>query len=167
MGYRGPHRSAPTSLVCTKDLTVAVSWSKTIQYGQRQLCIPISRVPSSVLCPVKAYKLLVNIVPAPHDYPAFCYFSKDKCIPLTYSVFVSQLRTWLTAIGVNNVNKYSTHSFRRGGATFAFQCGVNATLIKTQGDSTSHCYLQYKLGLNDKLVTTQTMAKCIINKFAT
>ena len=38
---------------------------------------------------------------------------------------------------------YTGHSFRRGGATFAFRCGVPASLIKLQGDWHSDTYLLY------------------------
>jgi len=38
---------------------------------------------------------------------------------------------------------YSPHSFRRGGATFAFEAKVPSELIKAQGDWCSDCYLIY------------------------
>ena len=37
----------------------------------------------------------------------------------------------------------SPHSFRRGGATFAFEAKVPSELIKAQGDWRSDCYLIY------------------------
>ena len=45
-------------------------------------------------------------------------------------------------------NHYSSHSFRRGGATWAFKCGVSAELIQLQGDWKSDAYKLYlKYGL--------------------
>ena len=111
-------------------LLVTVNWSKTIQYCQRQLSIPVSAVPGSKLCPVQAFKQLLQLVQVPANFHAFCYFNlSGDCVPLTYTVFVAQLRYWLAKIGISNTKDYCTHSFRRGGTTFAFQCGVNPTLI--------------------------------------
>ena len=38
---------------------------------------------------------------------------------------------------------FSLHSFRRGGATFAFRSGAPAQFIKSQGDWSSDAYLVY------------------------
>ena len=40
-------------------------------------------------------------------------------------------------------SEFSPHSFRRGGATLAFDCGLPAVLIKLQGDWRSDAYLVY------------------------
>ena len=57
---------------------------------------------------------------------------------------------------------FSGHSLRRGGATFAFQCGIPAELIKLQGDWRSDAYMLYlSLPLADRLVLTQIIAEHI------
>ena len=38
---------------------------------------------------------------------------------------------------------FSPHSFRRGGATFAFDCHIPSEIIKLQGDWQSDAYLVY------------------------
>ena len=44
------------------------------------------------------------------------------------------------------------HSFRRGGATFAFRAGTPAQFIKSQGDWASEAYLVYLVvSTDDKL----------------
>ena len=145
-------------------LLVSITSSKTIQYSDRVLRIPISAIPGSHLCPVQAYRSLLSMVTIQLSYPAFCYNSSGMVIPLTYSVFVKQFRAWLSQIGVSCDKLYCTHSFRRGGATFAFQSGVSPNLIKCQGDWKSDCYLKYvKLNVSDKIVTTSLMAKSIRN----
>ena len=40
--------------------------------------------------------------------------------------------------------RYSGHSFRRGGATFAFNLGVNSELIQYMGDWASDAYQRYQ-----------------------
>lgn len=39
--------------------------------------------------------------------------------------------------------KYSTHSFRRGGTTFASSAGASAESLKAQGNWRSDCYERY------------------------
>lgn len=47
---------------------------------------------------------------------------------------------------------YSSHSFRRGGATFAFASHAPPAFIKAQGDWQSEAYLVYlQLSKEDKL----------------
>ena len=147
-----------------ENMVVKVTWSKTIQFKQRNLYVPVSKVSGSKLCPISAYDKLLSMVKIPPEYPAFCYSVKGKVFPLTYSLFVKQFRYWLKQIGVKHDVLYSSHSFRRGGATWAFKSGVNPSLIKMQGDWLSDCYLQYvKLDVSDKLETTTKMAQSIIN----
>jgi hypothetical protein len=114
--------------VQTQCLLVHVTWSKTIQYCQKSLFIPLSSVPGSVLCPVTAYSNLLRTVPATSTCPAFCYYNNGICVPLTYPVFVKQLRQWLLRVGVAHVNLYSFHSFRKGGGAHKHFRLVSTTL---------------------------------------
>ena len=41
-------------------LIVTIKWSKTIQFGQRILQIPLIKIPDSVLCPYQAFKTCVK-----------------------------------------------------------------------------------------------------------
>lgn len=52
-------------------LLITIKWSKTIQFGERHLIIPIVAIPGSSLCPVKAYLNMVKLVPAVNDAPAY------------------------------------------------------------------------------------------------
>ena len=147
--------------VCKDFILVSVTWSKTIQHSQKQLLVPVSVVQGSVLCPVTAYLQLLDIVPGSTG-PAFSYFKGHTRVPLTYNVFTKMFRLWLQNIGISHPNLYSPHSFRRGGATWAFQAGVSPTLIKLHGDWQSDCYLQYvKLSVENKMLTTAAMARSI------
>ncbi len=50
-------------------------------------------------------------------------------------------------------NLYSSHSFRRGVVTFAFQSWVPARLIQVQGDWTNDAYTKYlSFSLDDKVL---------------
>jgi len=53
-------------------LLICVGWSKTIQFRQLQLLIPVVRLPlGHPLCPVQAYERHVRLFPAPPSSPAF------------------------------------------------------------------------------------------------
>ena len=53
-------------------------------------------------------------------------------------------------------NLFSTHIFRRGGATFAFQSGIPSELIQLQGDWKSDAYKKYlTFTLDDKLMVAE------------
>ena len=140
-------------------LLVKVTWSKTIQYRQRVLYIPICSVPGSPICPVNTYVKMCQLIPAPLNYPAFVYTSHGVLKPLVYSMFVKKLRFWLLCVNVQSPHLYSSHSLRRGGATWAFQSGVSPELIKLQGDWQSDCYTRYvNVSLTRKFSTTSKMA---------
>lgn len=121
-------------------VNVCIRWTKTLQFNERQLNIPLPRNHKSPLCPVQAIFHAFKCTPtASQNGPAFC-ITQDQ--PLTLNVFVSRLRECLQACGLNP-ELYAGHSFRRGGASWAFSCGVNADLIKLIGDWRSSCYTIY------------------------
>jgi hypothetical protein len=103
-------------------------------------------IPGSVLCPVTAFQRLFSLVPAPPEAFAFSYAEREgaRLTTLTNRLFVSQLiRLSFPTWGLTVPTKYDIYSFRRGGATFAFQCGAPAAQLKEQGDSKSAAYLLY------------------------
>ena len=120
-------------------LLVYVTWSKTIQFKQRQLVIPLVALLGSLLCPVSAYKHMIKLTQAGPQDPAFCTVKK---VPITYPQFNQKLKKIVKGLGLNPTN-FSTHSFRRGGTSFAFQAGVPRDLIKVMGDWKSEAFLRY------------------------
>lgn len=141
-------------------LIVTMKWSKTIQFGQRVLKTPLIEIPLSALCPVSVFKQMCKLVKAKDSDPLFTLPS-GKCI--TYSLFQSKLRYLIEKIGLK-ASDYSSHSFRRGGASYAFRSKVPADLIKIQGDWKSDCYQQYlSFSLEDKLLVAAKMRKNILS----
>ncbi|CAC5357523.1 unnamed protein product [Mytilus coruscus] len=74
--------------------------------------------------------------------PAFLHISTGTTVPLTYSTFLHMLKHSLSQLKLDT-SGYSGHSFRRGGATFALECGVSSDLIQAQGDWKSEAYKGY------------------------
>ena len=62
---------------------------------------------------------------------------------ITKSQFVSVFRSRLQRLGVSDSSKFRGHSFRRGGATWAFRSGVPGELIQVYGDWASDAYKVY------------------------
>lgn len=149
--------------LCPSGLSILLKWSKTNQSGLRLVQIPVVSIPGSPLCPLAAFTNLVSLIPAAPKAPAFClpkHSSKStKC--LTHHSFVKHLRKLIAKTGQDPTG-YSGHSFRRGGATFAFRAGVPGELIQMQGDWKSEAYLRYlDFSLESKLQVTTRMAQVI------
>ena len=132
-------------------LVVRFRWTKTIQFGNRILQIPLMAYPDSIFCPVQAYKRMCFLNPCSSDDAAFSYIKNGKSVPITYIQFQKRLRELICKIGLNP-NLFSSHSFRRGGATLASKAGVSPSSIQLLGDWKSDCYKKYIVtSLSDKI----------------
>ena len=121
---------------------VCIRWSKTKQFGGDILKWPLLAISGSPLCPVAAYKRMCTLVPLPQTSLAFQMKSGSMCHPITAGGFQCFLRKLVACTG-NDPLLYSTHSLRRGGATWAFQCGVSGELIQKFGGWKSDAYKGY------------------------
>ena len=114
--------------VWTWGLLLVLRWSKTIQYRNRTLLVPVPKIEHSKLFPhaatLNAFKVLGG-----HDFAsllrgqAFVYSYGDQVKPLTCTAFCNKLKQLPKQCGIDGL-QYSGHSFRRGGATFAMNCCV-------------------------------------------
>jgi hypothetical protein len=140
---------------------VTFEWTKTIQSGERRLKIPLVNIPGSVLCPVNAYIRMCNVIPAPDDSPALVLRKHSRLVPVTYPQFLSKLRYIINKTGrVSEL--YSSHSFRRGGATFDFRSHIPSELIQLHGDWASDAYKVYlEFSLADNISVARDMANYI------
>ena len=139
-------------------LLVLFKWTKTIQYNERRLLLPLVPIKGSHLCPVAMFQRMCVLVPAPSHAPAFIFdFSrKGGYLSVSKNQFVSFLRSKLSLAGVTHPSLYRGHSFRRGAASFAFHCGVPGELIQVFGDWSSDAYksyLEYSLAAKFKVAS--------------
>ncbi len=118
---------------------VKILWTKTLQYRERELIIPLMAVPGSRLCPVAAFWRLAQFGRRNKQGAVFC---DAQGFPFVYGAFLNKIKALAVQSGLNPA-EFSTHSFRRGGATFAFQAGVPLQLIQVQGDWASLSILRY------------------------
>ena len=120
-------------------LLITLYWTKTIQAGERCLQFPMLEAEGSLLCPVKALKNMMELVPADANKPAFCHFDGAA---ISYSTFNSFLKKKIRELGMSDKN-WSTHSFRRGGTSYLAACGIPDHQIKILGNWKSDCYKTY------------------------
>ena len=133
-------QSTPKSVFLTKDrinfckegLLVTLIHTKTIQFGRRRLHIPRLKI-DSVLCPVAADARTQQFFGVFSYTPAFVFMEDGAIKWLTASIFINTFRAVL-ARGGYKASAFTGQSFRRGGATWAFQCGMPGELIQICGD---------------------------------
>ena len=133
--------------------------TKTIQFGKRRLHIPLIRT-GSVLCPVTAYESVLSLSHTDSSGPAFVFLKQGRVRWLTCSIFIRTFRSILKSGGVADAAAFTGHSFRRGGATWAFQAGVPGELIQLCGDWASDAYKQYlEFSMEDRLGLAALLVK--------
>lgn len=111
-------------------VSVICKWSKTNQTGARVNCVNLPALPNHPLCPVTAVRDMFRVLgPAAPESQAF---------PMTGPAFNKKFRAL-----VGGSSTVSSHSLRRGGATWALSCGTPGEIVKVMGDWKSVCYLVY------------------------
>ena len=120
-----------------------VRWSKTNQFRSKVTTYPLPRVKGHPLCPSQAvFHALGCTRGAPRDGPAFVFRERGEWCPLTPDIFIAAIRAALEA-SVSDVSLYAGHSFRRGGACWAYERGVPIDTIRQTGDWKSDAYTAY------------------------
>ena len=137
--------------------------TKTIQFKQRELEIPLPFIPNSALCPVTALNDYFRTVPTLASSPLFIANRTGSFRPLLAAHFNQFFRACITTVGLKPDN-FSSRSFRQGRATFAFNCSAPTEFIKAQGDWHSDAYLVYlKLSTKKKLDILQSISARLSN----
>ena len=110
-------------------------------------------------CPVSALKHHLANFTQTSRAPLFTIHTPTGFKPVTGHHFTKFLKFCKVNIGLDST-QYSPHSFRRGGATFAFNAGAFPLFIKFLGDWSSDAYMVY-LVLNpaQKLSVAKTLAQ--------
>ena len=150
---RAARGNLPPATICRHDvmsgdnntLWLQLRSTKTIQNGERILMLPLPQIRDNPLCPVQALKDYLSATntrpPASSLYG--WYQTNGDWHSMTYADFTLFLKQKLREIGINPA-AYSGHSFRRGGATFAFAFGaLDPLVIKALGDWISSAFMEY------------------------
>ena len=135
---------------------VLMNYSKTSQFGNKNVVIPLLRNPTLALDPVYHLKELFTRFPLENSLPAFSYIEKGKIKCITYEGFTKELRHLLNLAGLK-ADSFSGHSFRRGGATYLYRLGADPLLIQASGDWATDCYTRYVFLTLDQRFHAQKM----------
>jgi len=105
---------------------------------------------------------------------AFCWRDSHQCSNriFVYRDFMSCLNSFLSCQGINP-SGFGTHSFRRGGASFALEAGVSIDSIAVMGDWKSDAllgdwksdalYLYLHMPISQRLQAQHSMASHILS----
>ena len=144
----------------SSGLEILVRTSKTIQFREKVLVVPIVPLKKLELCPVYWIQRHFREIPAKDSDQAFRLSYGAGSVPLTYPVFLSTMRLWAKRGGISG--QLSTHSLRRGGATFFRNCGASIFQIEARGDWVSNSVFRYlDVSLREKWLLDRQIAKVL------
>ena len=123
-------------------MMLKVRRSKTIQFKERTHLIPVSYVQDRELCAVHWLKVHLRQLPSGRSEAAFRLPRGAGSTPMSYTYYLSALKLLCARAGLEP-SLFTTHSLRRGGATFLRLCGASITEIKERGDWRSDAVYQY------------------------
>jgi integrase len=134
-----PYMFDPNTDLCLSILVkkngrwgLKVTKTKTIQFGQRELVIWLPKLACKSICPCTAIDRMISL--RKNLNPDSPLFSVDEFnTPLTKRVFGSMFKMFLKRAGIFT-SSLSPHSLRRGGATYALECGASVTCMKIQAN---------------------------------
>ena len=96
---------------------VNIKWSKTNQYRQRELILPLIPARNKVICPVFWLKVLYNkFLMKDVKSPLFSYARQGKIWPITTELLARNYKEWVKKTG-RDPDGFTLHGLRRGART--------------------------------------------------
>ena len=129
------------------QVTILIKWTKTLQFNNQIRLITLPRL-NNVICPYTAIQQCVALVPGDKNSPLLQFKNKESWSPLTDTQVRRHLRNILQLLNKPK-NLVTFHSFRRSGATFAFNHNVPLQDIQRHGTWTSDCVWRYVTDSSD------------------
>ena len=123
-------------------MLITLKWSKTMQSRDKLHVIALPSLGSSSLCPVRALKRALAHYTPKHQDPLFQVRSSQGHILVTESKLRKTLSKLNTVLGFHP-HHFSFHTFRRSGASCAYNAHVPVQNIKTHGSWASDCVWTY------------------------
>ena len=114
----------------TTRYVVHISCIKTMLNHSTVIEQPLLMNDRNVLCPVNALDLMFQMIQMPCDCPTFCSPRGNAINYWTYNNFIKDI---IDHSGLNG-DKFSSHSFRRGGCTLEAQSRIIDRKLKKMGD---------------------------------
>ena len=118
-----------------------------------------------VFVPSLRYVAIYRSIPVQARLPFLLFYRDRPYSPLLTSNFLGFFPRVVSRLHLDP-SLFSPHSFRRGGATFAFDCHIPSEIIKLQGDWQSDAYLVYlELSQQQKQRACHAMASKLQSMF--
>ena len=136
------HFSGGDSFFQKKFVKLLVKWSKTIQSRDEVRVITLPRLADKVICPYLALRAVIQLYSSDTNQPLFQTYSNKKWQPMTDSRVRKTLARIVQLMGLPK-GFYTFHTFRRSGASLAYQAQVPLGDIKDHGTWTSDCVWTY------------------------
>ena len=110
---------------------VLLKWTKTLQESSSHHLVQIPLLSNPTLCPVRAIQDLIQSRPLPPSFPLFVHNS-PPFHPVIDTTIRDGLRKILVHLGIP-LTGHGFHTFRRSGATLAYDNNVDLQHIMAHG----------------------------------
>ena len=110
---------------------VLLKWTKTLQESSSHHLVQIPLLANPILCPVRALQELIQSRPLPPSSPLFVHKSPPFNLVID-TTLRDGLRKVLTHLGIP-LTGHGFHTFRRSGATLAYDNNVDLQHIMAHG----------------------------------
>lgn len=138
---------------------VSVRSTKTLQFKERVLEIPLYSVKNHIFDVVSQLRWMYSYIPAGPDQPIFWIPRGTVLKQVTYSMMLGFLKRCVTLIGLQP-SDVGLHSLRRSGVTHMYAQGIPIEDIRKLGDWRSLAVLLYIASTFErKLSVEEVMAK--------
>lgn len=128
--------------ICGNAIVVDIKWSKTIQFAEKLLQVPLLPVADEDICPVTWMRAMLLRFPAGPEDPAFCVPGAGRAVAVSYSQLAARLKKWSLQLKLKGPS-FTPHCLRRGGTTFAQTVNIEGESIQLIGDWASQAYRRY------------------------
>ena len=136
------HLTPQDVLISEKFMKITLKWSKTIQSRDKVHVVVVPRLRSRLTCPVKAMQEAIAMYNPSPTSPFFQIFVGNK-----WKVLIdSRIRKVLAKINIKmglTSNYFPFHTFRRSGATLAYNAHMPIQSIQHHGSWASDCVWTY------------------------
>lgn len=92
-------------------LVAHIRWTKTLQYRERRLLIPVIPFVDDQISAVYWFRIMITCIPAPPTAPAFAVAYKGKLYPLSYSQISRLIKRWAEAAQLDS-SRLTVHCLR-------------------------------------------------------
>ena len=151
-----PHTLKTKDVVFTDwGFFVKVCSSKTTSKSQKPQYIPVVKSPGSPICLVT----LLEGIWADSASGESNLFSTNSIPAISYSIFHNTMDYLISKAGL--AGTFSSHSLRRGGASFMSTIDCSIPQIKSRGNWSSDCVYEYVIpSLEHELRVDSKISKC-------